>query len=155
MKDDNVITQKGLQKLKDELERRKTQVRDEVAEKLKTASEQGDLSENASYKAAMEDKEFNENRIEELNELIANAVVMKGDRGDSTAGLGETVVVKRKSDGAEREYMLVGESEADPAEYKISIESPIGQALIGKDVGDTVSVEMPGGTEEFEVVAVK
>ena len=149
------MSQQGLDELNAELEKRKTETREEIANQLKTASDQGDLSENASYKAAMEDKEFNENRIEELEGIIANAVVMKGNASDSTAGMGERVVVKRKSDGAKREYILVGESEADPGEYKISIESPIGQALLGKDVGDNVSVEMPNGTEEFEVVDVK
>ncbi|MBN1331287.1 transcription elongation factor GreA [Candidatus Dojkabacteria bacterium] len=155
MKDDKVMTQQGLQELKAELEKRKTVTREEIAEKLNAASEQGDLSENAAYKAAMEDKEFNENRIEELEGMIADAVVMKGDSKDSTAGLGEKVVVKRKSDGAKREYILVGESEADPSEFKISVGSPIGQALLGKDIGDSVSVDMPNGTEEFEVVAIE
>ena len=155
MKDDNVMTYQGLQELTDELEKRKTVTRGEIATSLQTASEQGDLSENAAYKSAMEDKEFNENRISDLEELIADAVVMKGNANDSSAGLGERVVVKRKSDGAKREYILVGESEADPSEFKISIGSPIGQALLGKDVGETVVVDMPNGKEEFEVVDVK
>lgn len=155
MKDDNIMTKQGLEELKAELENRKTKVRDEIAAALKIASEQGDLSENAAYKAAMEDKDFNENRISELEETIASAVVLEGDTTDTTAGLGETVVVKRKSDGAKREYTLVGETEADPTNYKISIESPIGKALMGKNIGTKVEVEMPNGMEEFEIVEIK
>lgn len=155
MNDDNVITREGLKDLEAELERRKTVEREKIAKDLKDASDQGDLSENAAYKTAMEQKEFNENRIEELEEQIANAVVIKGKEGDNKAGLGERVVVKRKSDGATREYVLVGEAEADPSNYKISVGSPIGQALHGKNIGDIVEVEMPNGEEEFEITEIK
>ncbi len=156
MKDDReVITQKGLEELKKELEHRKNILREEIAKKLKIASEQGDLSENAAYKSAMEEKEFNENRIEELEKKIANVVVLKGNKKDTKVGLGETVVVKRMSDGVKREYILVGESEADPSQYKISVESPIGKALFGKYKGDRVKASMPNGEEEFEIIDIR
>lgn len=152
---DLVVTKEGLQELKDELTRRIEVERPKIAEDLNLASEQGDLSENAAYKTAMENKEFNENRIEELEKMIAGAVVVKGNKKDSKAGLGEKVIVRRKSDNQTREYILVGESEADPTDFKISIESPIGQALHGKDVGEKVKVSMPNGEEEFEIVEIK
>ncbi len=156
MKQDNsdVITKEGLEELKAELKNRKEILRVEIAKKLKQASEQGDLSENAAYKSAMEDKEFNEARIEELENKIANAVVLKGKKNDTRVGLGETVIVKRMSDGEKKKYTLVGESEADPTEYKISVESPIGRALFGRHKGDTVKVEMPNGEEEFEILDI-
>ncbi len=154
MREDNVMTKEGLEELKKELEFRKAEERERIAAALKSASEQGDLSENAAYKTSMEDREFNENRIQELEKAIANAVVLKGNKKDNRAGLGERVKVRRQSDGAEREYILVGEAEADPSLYKISIGSPIGQALRDKKVGDVVKVEMPNGIEEFEIVAI-
>ncbi len=154
-KDNIVLTKEGLEELKKELKQRIEVERLKIAEELSVASEQGDLSENAAYTAAMGNKEFNENRIEELEKILANAVVVKGNKYDSKAGVGEKVIVKRKSDNQKREYILVGESEADPSNYKISIGSPIGQALHGKDIGDTVKVSMPNGEEEFEIVEIK
>lgn len=149
------LTKEGLEELKKELEERKNGAREKIAQDLKQASEQGDLSENAAYRSAMEEKEFNENRIEELEKMIAKAVVKKGNKADSEAGFGERVFVKRKSDGAKREYILVGDSEADPSEFKISINSPIGQALHGKNIGEIAVVNMPNGQEEFEILDVK
>jgi transcription elongation factor GreA len=149
-----ILTKEGLEDLKRELAER-LEKRQTIALSIKQASEQGDLSENAAYKTAMKEKEFNENRISELQNMISIAKVTEGDTGDFKAGLAERIVVKRKSDGAEREYILVGENEADPASYKISIESPIGRALLDKKIGDTVKVEMPNGAEEFEIVAIK
>jgi len=155
MKDDVVLTKEGLSQLENELEKRKDKTRSEIAEALKLASEQGDLSENAAYKTAMEQKEFNENRISILEEKVSKAVVVKANLADKHAGLGETVMVERKSDGEKREYYLVGESEADPSNYKISMESPIGKALLGKKIGAAVKVAMPNGEEEFTILQIK
>lgn len=155
MKDQNVVTKEGLEELKNELNRRIEIDRVKIAEELSAASMQGDLSENATYKTAMEDKEFNENRISELQKIIAEAVVVEGNKNDDTAGFGERIVVKRLSDDKIREYILVGENEADPLSYKISIKSPIGNALLNKDVGTVVKVEMPNGIEEFEILEIK
>lgn len=155
MTDQNLITKEGLEEMKDELKNRIEIERVKIAEAINEARNQGDLSENAAYKAAMEDKEFNENRIEELERMIASSKVVEKNVKDKVADLGERVVVERHSDGKEREYVLVGENEADPSNYKISIKSPIGQALMQKRVGDTVKVEMPGGEEEFRIVKIK
>ncbi len=155
MKDQVLLTKEGLEELKNELQRRIEIDRIKIAEELSAASAQGDLSENATYKTAMEDKEFNENRIAELQKIIAEAVVIEGNKNDDTAGLGERIVVKRLSDNKIREYILVGENEADPLSYKISIKSPIGNALLNKDVGEIVKVEMPNGVEEFEIIEIK
>ncbi|KKQ36267.1 MAG: Transcription elongation factor GreA [candidate division WS6 bacterium GW2011_GWA2_37_6] len=155
MNQDVILTKDGLEELKKELEERKETIREKIAQDIKRASEQGDLSENAAYRASMEEKEFNENRISDLEKLISRAVVEKVNKKDSKAGLGERVMVRRKSDGAKREYVLVGDNEADPSQYKISIDSPIGQSLHGRKVGDSVMVQMPNGEEEFEILEVK
>lgn len=152
---DIILTKEGLRELEDELQERVNVTREKIAKELKRASEQGDLSENAAYKGAVEEKEFNENRITDLEKMISKAVVKKGSSKDTKAGLGEKVYVKRLSDGAERIYILVGDNEADPSKYKISIDSPIGQSLHNRKVGDIVAVKMPSREEKFKILKVK
>lgn len=149
----DVITQEGYDKLVLELEERKTVVRHEIANKLEQATEQGDLSENAAYKAAIEEKEFNEKKIEDLEALITNSKVMDDSQNTSHAGLGNKVTLRR-SDGQKIVYLLVGKSEANPLEGQISVESPIGKAIYGKTKGQVVKVVLPKRTEEFTLVEI-
>lgn len=149
----NAITQEGYDKLVAELEERKTVVRNDIANKLELATEQGDLSENAAYKGALEEKEFNEKRIEDLEDLIANSQVIDDSQNTTHIGLGNKVKLRR-SDKVEFSYSLVGKSEANPLEGQISIESPIGKAIYGKSKGQTVQVVLPKKTDEYTVVDI-
>ncbi len=147
------ITQEGLDQLKSEVEARKEKLK-EVADKIDEARQQGDLSENAAYSAALAEKELQESKIRELEEKIGSVVVVKGNSNNNVADLGETVNVKRISDGRTLEYILVGDTESDPTNHKISINSPIGMALVGKKKGDKVKVSFPSGEEEFIIESI-
>ena len=147
-----LITKDGLKKLEDELEERTTTVRQEIANAIKEAKEQGDLSENAEYSEAKRQQNDNETRVSELEVMIKEAEVVERDKKDDTVQLGSTVTVKVK--GSEIVFEMVGSNEADPEERKISNESPIGKALMGHGKGDTVEVEMPAGAAKYEIVDV-
>lgn len=152
MKDNKIIlTQSGLDDLKNELDHRLTKVRRKIANEIARAREQGDLSENAAYTSALESKQFNETRISELENMISNAVVKKTNTKDSLAGVGEKVTLIREKDERKYEYTLVGENESDPAEGKISIKSPIGSAIIGKKKGEKVKIKLPSGSETYKI----
>jgi len=144
-----IITAEGLQDLQEELNERMVKVRDEIAEEIKNAREQGDLSENAAYKAAMDSKEFNENRILELEEMIKNADVVSEPTSTNKAGIGSSVKVKNSVSGAISNYELVGPSEADPSSGHISIESPLGLAIDGKKKGEKFSFQTPAGEQNY------
>lgn len=147
------LTQKGLDELKQEHEELVKKTRPEVVARLAAAREMGDLSENAEYTAAREELSFLDGRIDELEGLLKQVVLISdGDHGQ-VIDLGSHVTVHVR--GREDSFMLVGEWEADPAEKKISHESPLGKALIGKTVGDEVHVEAPAGTVAYKVVAIK
>lgn len=156
MNDDQPIitTAEGLEDLKKELEDRKTLVREKIANEISKAREQGDLSENASYTNAMEQKDFNENRITQLEKMISNAVVKVKDSSDKKAGIGETVKLKRLGDDKEFSYKLVGENEANPSEGKISIKSPIGSKLLNKKIGDEVEINLPTGVQKYKLLKI-
>lgn len=154
MTDDIVITKEGLEELKAELENRKTNIRTKIADDIAKAREQGDLSENAAYSAAMEAKQFNETRIEEIESIIKNSIVKEANTKDKFAGIGEKISIKRESDSTKLTYTLVGENEADPSEGKISIKSPIGNGVSGKKKGDKFTVKLPSGEERFELVSI-
>jgi transcription elongation factor GreA len=147
-----LVTKEGLDKLKQELDERTTKTRQEIAKSIKEAKEQGDLSENAEYSSAKERQTENETRIAELEVMIKEAQVVEKDKNDDSAQIGSKVTVKSKN----QEYIfeIVGSNEADPSERKISNESPIGKALIGRVVGDTVDVETPSGKIKYEIVAI-
>ncbi|MCA9385783.1 transcription elongation factor GreA [Candidatus Dojkabacteria bacterium] len=151
--DDNkvILTADGLQELKDELSERVNVTRSKIADDIKLARDQGDLSENAAYKAAMESKDFNENRIDELEKLIKNAVVKKANPKNDKIDLGESVLLVNKDTGKEMKYTIVGSNEADPTKGKISLDSPIGEAVMGKKYGDVVDINLPTGTISFEI----
>ena len=150
-----LYTQQGYQELVDELYRRTHEEREKIKNDIATARGFGDLSENAEYDAARNDQAKNEARIKELEELIENAVILDESNIDSSViSLGSTVKVLNKTIKAEFTYALVGSNEANPAEGKISDQSPIGAALIGKRAGDEISVDIPNGTIVMKVVEV-
>lgn len=146
-----LVTKDGLKKLQDELEERKTKVRQEIAQAIKEAKEQGDLSENAEYSEAKRLQSENETRISELDMMIKEAQVVAPDKSASGIQIGS--VVKIVCNKTEYSYAIVSSHEADPASGKISHESPIGKALIGKKAGDEVSVGTPGGTMKCKVIS--
>ena len=150
-----LYTQQGYQELVDELYRRTHEEREKIKNDIATARGFGDLSENAEYDAARNDQAKNEARIKELEELIENAVILDESNIDSSViSLGSTVKLLNKTVNAEFTYALVGSNEANPAEGKISDQSPIGAALIGKKAGDEIAVEIPNGTIVMKVIEV-
>ena len=150
-----LYTQQGYQELVDELYRRTHEEREKIKNDIATARGFGDLSENAEYDAARNDQAKNEARIKELEELIENAVILDESNIDSSViSLGSTVKVLNKTVNVEFTYALVGSNEANPAEGKISDQSPIGAALINKKAGDEITVEVPNGTLVMKVLEV-
>ena len=152
----NLLTYEGLQKLESELHNLKVVKRKEVAQKIKEAREQGDLSENAEYDAAKDEQRDIEARIEELEKILKNAeVVVEDDVDLDTINIGCTVDVYDKEFEEEIVFQLVGSTEANSLEGKISNESPVGKALIGAHTGDVVEVEMPMGIMKYKVLEIQ
>ena len=152
----NILTYEGLKKLEDELENLKVVRRKEVSQKIKEAREQGDLSENAEYDAAKDEQRDIEARIEELEKILKNAeVVVEDDVDLDTINIGCTVDVYDKEFEEEIVFQLVGSTEANSLEGKISNESPVGKALIGAHTGDVVEVEMPMGIMKYKVLEIQ
>lgn len=150
MKKEFQLTSDGVAELKTELaELRAKQL--EVIESIKIARDQGDLSENAEYHAAKEEQERIENRISEVEHILANAEVVKRS-SKTSVGIGNTVTLK--SGRKTVEYHIVDSVEADPLEAKISDESPIGRALLGKKVGENIEIELPAGKTKYEIQAI-
>ena len=151
----HILTSKGMAALEDELQDLKVVKRKEIAQKIKEAREQGDLSENAEYDAAKDEQRSIEARIEELEKIIKNAEVISEDNMDHTVvNIGSTVEFYDKEEEEVIEYRIVGSTEADILEGKISNESPLGAALIGSHVGDIVRVESPDGFSDYEVLKI-
>ena len=146
------MTQSGLEKAQVELEalfvRRK-----EIVEKIKFAKEQGDLKENAEYHEAKNDMAFNESKILELEDLIRNAEIVSAPQNAQFVSVGSTIKVSGPR--GEREFLIVGASEANPAESKISDESPLGQAFMHRSVGEEVEVETPAGIQKYTILEIK
>ncbi len=153
-KQENFITKEGLEELKKELEDLTTNVRPEVINAIKDARALGDLSENAEYHAARDKQAVVEGRIRELEYLIENSTIIKEGKSN-TVSVGSTVEIKYVDDNEIEEYKIVGSTEADPFENKISNESPIAQVILGKKVGDVVSVVSPNGSYDVEVISIK
>ena len=148
------LTPEGLTELKQEYEELTKTKRPEVITRLSAARDMGDLSENAEYIAAREELSFLDGRLDELEELLKQVAVIKNGAGKaSMIDLGSTVTLK--VDGKEQVYQVVGEWEADPTEKKISHESPLGKALLGKKIGEQVEVTAPAGTILYTVVSIK
>lgn len=149
------MTQTALEKLKAELEDKKNVKRPALAARLKAAIEMGDLSENADYISAKEDQGFLEGRIQELETMIRYAVIINESKGDrDTVQLGCHVTVVEDGIDEPETYMIVGAVEANPRAGKISDESPLGKALVGHKVGDTVRIAAPDGDLVFEITAI-
>ena len=151
-----MLTLAGLRRYEDELHELKVVRRQEVAQKIKVAREQGDLSENADYDAAKDEQTEIERRIVEIEQILKNAEVVADEDFDADKiNVGCTVTIKETSRGMEATYHLVGSSEADSRQRKISNESPVGAALMGHHKGDTVRVELPSGaTMDYEILDV-
>ena len=151
------ITAEGLQKLEEELAHRKSVIREEILERIKEARAQGDLSENSEYDQAKEDQGKNESRIVELEQMIKTAVIIdtSASSKEGKVSLGCTVVLKDMETDEEETYTLVGTTEADPFDNKISNESPVGKAVIGKKIGDVVIAVTPAGELSYKILEVK
>lgn len=148
------MTEAGKQKLEQELEQLKTVKRKEVVERIKIARSFGDLSENSEYDSAKEEQAFVEGRITTIENMIRNAKIIEEDADSGTVSLGKSVTFIELPDGEEESYTIVGSAEADPFEGKISNDSPIAKSLIGKQVGDKVTVQTPGGEMFVEIVKI-
>ena len=152
----NILTYEGLKKYESELEELKVNKRQEVAQKIKEAREQGDLSENAEYDAAKDEQRDIEARIEELEKLLKNAEVVDEDEVDlDKISIGCKVRILDVEFDEELEYKIVGSTEANSLKGKISNESPVGHALMGHMVGDLVDVETQVGTIQYKVLEIQ
>lgn len=147
------ITKEGLKKIQDELERRKVIIRQKIAQAIKEAKEQGDLSENAEYTEAKQQQNENESKISELEMIIKNSKIIEHNENTLVVNVGSCVRVR--VNGKEMEFQIVGSNEADPANFKISNESPIGKALLGKKKGEKVSVETPMGKTIYTLLEIR
>jgi transcription elongation factor GreA len=147
------LTPEGRKKLEEELAMRKTEMRQKIAEIIKEAKEQGDLSENAEYSEAKRQQSDNERRIMEIENDVRTSQVASFNEECNVVQMGSKIKVKFNGD--EQDFCIVGSNEADPLGGKISNESPIGQALMGKSAGEKVKVNTPAGEKEYTVVEVK
>ena len=151
-----LLTQEGYQKLEDELKILKTVRRREVADRIKVAISFGDISENAEYDEAKNEQAQVEERIIKLESMIRRAVIIDESKIDSNVvTIGSIVKVNDMDFEEEVEYTIVGSAEADPYEGKISNESPVGKALLGRTIGDIVDVQVPDGVAKFEILEIR
>ena len=147
------FTKEGIEKMKEELQYLEKEKRKEVADKLKFAASFGDLSENAAYDDAKNEQNMLETRISKLRETIKNATVVETKTGNEIVQIGSLIEIK--VDGKKKEIEIVGGSDGDPFQGKISCDSPMGKALLGKKEGDVCSVDTPSGKKEFKVIKIK
>lgn len=147
------VTREGLAKIEEELENRRITIRQKIANSIKEAKEQGDLSENAEYSEAKSQQSENEARIAELEFMLKEVTVVTHDTTTDSVQIGSIVVVN--FNGSKMEFKIVGSNEASPAEMKISNESPIGKGFIGKKKGDNVEISTPNGNMKYEILDVK
>ena len=153
---EQLLTPEGAARLRDELENLTTVKRMELSKRLREAIQMGDLSENADYIMAKEDQAFLEGRIQELEDVLRSAVIVKNDAGAAASqlvGVGATVIVQEPGEDPET-FLIVGAKEADPRAHKISNESPIGRALIGKSAGTVIKADTPGGTLVLKIIKI-
>ncbi|QLY79593.1 MULTISPECIES: transcription elongation factor GreA [Clostridium] len=151
-----ILTYEGVKKLEEELEFLKTVKRKEITEKIKVALGYGDLSENSEYDEAKNEQAFTEGRILQLENMLKNAVVVdESEISTDRVSIGSKVKIKDYEFDEEVEYVIVGSAEADPINYKISNESPVGAGLLGKKVGDVVEITVPEGVNKFEVLGIR
>ncbi len=149
------LTAEGLQKIKDELNYLVTTRRREVAQMIAEAKAEGDLSENAGYDEAKTAQGFLEGRVRELEYTITHAQLIEEGSHTNVIGIGRTVIIREVDTDFEETYTIVGSREADPTNGRISNESPMGQALLGKKKGQKVNVKTPGGDVKFEILKIE
>ena len=151
---ETILTAEGLKKLEDELENLRSVKRQEVAERIKVAISYGDISENSEYDDAKNEQAFIEGRIIELEQMISTATLID-ETAKKTVILGSTVIVKDMEFGDEETYTVVGTTEADPSQNRISNESPVGAAILGQKVNTVVQVHTPVGELSYKIVKIK
>lgn len=151
----NIMTKSGIEEMERELEYLKVTARKEIAQKIKEAREQGDLSENAEYDAAKDEQRDIEARIEELTNILKNAEVIDEDESDGeTVTVGCSVVLIDIETNEELKYKIVGSTEANSLKGKLSNESPLGKALLGAAIGETIKAEAPAGIMEYKLISI-
>lgn len=155
MSDQPYLTAEGAARLKEELEQLRGPGRESLAKRLRAAIQEGDLSENADYHKAKEDQGFLEGRIQELEYLLKNAIIVEAHEGErDQVDIGARVTIQEEDEPPET-YLMVGAKEADPRNGRISHESPIGSALMGRRVGETVSVATPAGQLHLKILKIE
>ena len=155
MAKETIMTSEGLKRLEDELEDLKTVKRKEIAEKIKVALSFGDLSENSEYDEAKNEQAIIEGRIAEIESQLKNVRLLdESELNNEMVHVGSLVRVKDEASGKESTYRIVGSTEADPMQGKISDESPVGKALLGNGVGDTVEIEIPAGVLNYTILEI-
>lgn len=147
------LSPEGIESIKKELLELKNKKRQEIAKRLQEAKDLGDLSENAEYFEAKEAQSFNESRIAELEELLKNAIVIKTPSAENIINIGSKIEVKTNNDT--EIFSIVGSTEAKPQEGKISNESPLGRAFLGRKVGDEIEIKTPGGIIKYRVIKIE
>ncbi len=153
-----ILTLDGLNKLEKELELLKTVRRREVAERIKQALEFGDISENSEYEDAKNEQGFIEGRILSIEKMLRNAKVIDAGENPAQADVvraGSKVLLEDINSGEEVEYMIVGSAEADPTQFRISNESPVGRSLVGQKLGSTININVPMGTIQYKIKGIK
>ena len=150
-----LLTEEGLKKLEDKLDYLKSVKRIEIAERLKAAIALGDLSENSEYEDAKNEQAFLEGEIIDLETKIRNSDIIQSNGGSDVVQMGQKVVIKDLEFDEEMTYSMVGSAEADPTEFRISNESPVGAAIIGQKVGSTVEVHVPAGVLQYKIMEIK
>lgn len=147
------LTKQGAVNLKQELEQLKNKKRPKAVERLSKARAMGDLSENSEYTAAKEELAFIEGRIQEIEEILKNASIIEINTAEQIVQIGSTVIVENNNE--KKQFQIVGEFEADPLNNKLSNNSPIGQALIGKKIGDQIEINVPAGKKIYKIIDIK
>jgi len=153
-KQEIILTAEGLRKLQDELEHLRAVVRPEVAERIRQAKAFGDITENSEYDVAKAEQAQIEGRVEALQYILQTAVIATGPDHDGHVSVGSRVRLRDIGTGDEVEYFIVGALEADPAEFRISNQSPLGESLMGHTAGETVNVTTPRGPRSYTVLSV-
>ncbi|AZR74675.1 transcription elongation factor GreA [Anoxybacter fermentans] len=155
MAEEIILTREGFKKLEEELNHLKNVRRREVAKRIKHAREFGDISENSEYDEAKNEQAFVEGRIREIEHLLRKARIAEEESEADVVSVGKTVTLKDLDNNEEITYSIVGSVESDPLNYKISNESPLGKAIIGKKVGDIVEFDAPIGRVRYRIMALK
>jgi transcription elongation factor GreA len=150
---EQIISQEGYDKLKQELDLLTTVRRREIAERIQKAKDMGDLSENAEYSDAKDAQAFNEGRIAELMQMLKNLTIVQNGHGHNLVGMGSKVIVINNN--IEKQFEIVSFNEADPAAGKISNESPLGRSFIGRSKGDKITVVTPKGETKYEIIKIE